>query len=187
VFSMKPDFDQVLERYEAWWDCQIVDRPPVWLTWGRPESERVGEPVKEHATLQDRWMDAEFQVECVEAWLHNTVHYADALPLAWPNLGPDVFAAFYGCPLEFGETTSWSEPILHGWDDASVAGLQLDMEGEYFRKIMEMTDALVDAGKGRFLVGYTDLHAGGDAIAAFRDPQQLCIDMVEHPAEVGAL
>ena len=187
MFSMKPDFDQVLERYEAWWDCQIVDRPPVWLTWQRPENERVGEPAKEHTTLRERWMDAEFQVACVEERLHNTVHDADALPLAWPNLGPDVFAAWYGCPLAFGETTSWSEPILHGWDDASVAGLQLDMDGLYFRKIMEMTDALVDAGKGRFIVGYTDLHGGADAIAAFRDPQQLCIDMVEHPAEVQAL
>ena len=37
------------------------------------------------------------------------------------------------------------------------------------------------------VVGYTDLHPGGDAIAAFRDPQQLCIDMIEHPKDIKAL
>ncbi len=36
-------------------------------------------------------------------------------------------------------------------------------------------------------MGYTDIHPGGDAVAAFRDPQQLCIDLLEQPGAVRDL
>lgn len=187
MFELKPDFDQVLARYEAWWACEIVDRPLVSITFPKPLAEHVPVPEKQHATLCERWMDTTFVVERAVTTLSNRVAYADALPVAWPNLGPEVFSAFYGCPLVFGETTSWSEPILEDWAPESVAALQLDRDNVYFQKILELMDALIEAGKDRFIVGYTDMHPGGDAIAAFRDPQKLCIDMIEHPAEIKAL
>ena len=188
MFEFKPDFEKVLQRFEAWWFCEIVDRPLVSIAFPKPEAEQVPVPrKKKYGSLRDQWMDTEYLVECAESRFANTVYYADSLPVAWPNLGPEIFSAFYGCPMEYGETTAWSVPILESWEPASVENLRLDLDGFYFRKIMEMTDALIEAGKGRFIVGYTDLHPGGDAIAAFRDPQQLCMDMIEHPAEIKAL
>lgn len=187
MFELKPDFDQVLDRYEAWWECAIIDRPLASITFPKPPDAQMPWPEKTHATFRARWMDTEFVVERTVANLTNRVFFADALPIAWPNLGPEVFSAFYGCPLEFGETTSWSEPVLEDWSPESVAKLHLDTDSVYFRKLMEITDALLDVGRGKFIVGYTDIHPGGDAIAAFRDPQRLCIDMIEHPAEIKAL
>jgi hypothetical protein len=187
MFKLKPDFEQVLTRYEAWWDCEIVDRPLVSMGFMKPSSEWVDAPTKTHPSWRARWMDTAYVVEQTAAALHNRIAYADALPIAWPNLGPEVFSAFYGCPLEFGETTSWSEPILTQWDPEAVALLRLDTGNLYYRKILELMDGLIEVGKGQFIVGYTDLHPGGDAIAAFRDPQSLCLDMVEHPDEVKAL
>lgn len=186
-FELKPDFEQVLERYEAWWACEIVDRPLVSISFPKPWAEQLPYPEKSHASFAERWMDAAYVVECMVAAVNNTVYYADALPIKWPNLGPEIFSAFYGCPLEFGETTSWSEPNLQDWTPESVAALRLDRENTYFLKILELTDALLEVAQGKFIVGYTDLHPGGDAIAAFRDPQQLCIDMIEYPAEVQSL
>lgn len=187
MFTLKPDFEQVLDRFEAWWEGTVLDRALTSIRFPRPFDQHIPFPEKIHATFRDRWMNTEFVVERAVAQLNNVVHYADALPITFPNLGPEVFSAFYGCPLEFGETTSWSEPILADWTPESVAKLQLDTNNVYFRKILEMTDALLEAGKGNFIVGYTDIHAGGDGIAAFRDPQKLCIDMIEHPAEIKAL
>jgi hypothetical protein len=187
MFELKPDFERVLDRYEAWWQCEIVDRPLVSMSFPKPESDRVPVPEKDHATLRERWMDTTYVVERTVAQLRNSVHYADALPVGYPNLGPEVFSAFYGCPLEFGETTSWSEPILSDWSPESVDRLRLDQNNVYFRKILELTDALLEVGRDTFIVGYTDIHPGGDAIAAFRDPQKLCIDMIEHPEAVKAL
>jgi hypothetical protein len=37
------------------------------------------------------------------------------------------------------------------------------------------------------MVGYTDLHPGLDCAAAWRDPQQLCIDMLDSPEQVSRL
>jgi hypothetical protein len=187
MYALKPDFAEVLKRYEAWWECEIVDRPLVSITYSKPVEQLRELPVKTHASWRDQWQDTEFVVERAVTALKNFVHYADALPVIFPNLGPEVFSAFYGCPLEFSETTSWSEPILENWEAESVEKLQMDLDSFYSRKILELTDALLAEAKGQFIVGYTDLHPGGDAIAAFRDPQQLCIDMVEQPAAIKAL
>ncbi len=187
MFELKPDFEEVLERYEAWWACAVIDRPLVSLTYPRPMEQQVPYPERAHRSFRQRWMDTEFTVARTVAQVRNQVYYADALPTSWPNLGPEVFSAFYGCPLEFGETTSWSEPILKDWRRESVDKVQLDRDNVYFRKILELTDALLEVARDTFIVGYTDIHPGGDAIAAFRDPQQLCIDMIEHPSEIKAL
>ena len=187
MFELKPDFEEVLNRYEAWWDCDIVDRPLVSMAFSVPQSECKPVPQKKHATVRERWMDTEHVVAQAEACLRNTVHFADCLPIAWPNLGPEVFSAFYGCEMEYGEETAWSKPVLADWSDESVDKLRLDRNTFYFRKLIEMTDALVEAGKGKFIVGYTDLHGGGDAIAAFRDPQELLIDTIEHPDAIKYL
>jgi len=187
MFELKPDFENVLNRFEAWWDCQILDRPLVSIPFFRKESERIQSPTSTHTTLRERWMDTDFLVAQAQVDMQNTVFYADALPVFTPNLGPEVFSAFYGCPLEFGEHTSWSEPILHDWSEKSLAKIQLDENNVYFRKILEMTNALLEVARGRFIVGYTDLHGGGDAIAAFMDPQKLLIGTIEYPNEIKSL
>ena len=187
MFELKPDFEDVLNRYEAWWDCDIVDRPLVSMSFSLPPSELKDVPQKEHTTVRERWMDTDHMVVQAEARLRNAVHFADSLPIAWPNLGPEVFSAFYGCEMEYGESTAWSRPVLADWSDQSIAKLQLDRNSFYFRKLIEMTEALLDAGTDTFIVGYTDLHGGGDGIAAFRDPQELLMDTIEHPDAIKRL
>jgi hypothetical protein len=187
MFELKPDFEEVLNRYEAWWHCEILDRPLVSIAFPVPEDKLIPLPQKEHANIRDRWMDTEYTISMAETRLRNTVHFADNLPIAFPDLGPEIFSAFYGCDMIYTENTSWSKPILVDWSEKSVNGLQLDMENFYFRKIAEMTDAFIEVGKGKFIVGYTDFHVGGDAIAAFRDPQALLIDTIEVPDKIKAL
>ncbi len=187
MFEFKPDFEDVLSRYEAWWKCAVTDRPLVGINFAKPEGERVPWPSQSHAAIRDRWMDAGHIVKSAEARMLNTEFFADSLPIAWPNLGPEIFSAFYGCEMEYGERTAWSKPVLHDWSAESLAGLRLDTGSFYFRKIMEITDALIENARDRYIVGYTDLHGGADAIAAFRDPQELLIDTIERPAEVKEL
>jgi len=187
MFEFKPDYEEAKKRIDAWWECEIIDRAMTYITFPKPESERIPLPRKQHATIRDRWLDTEYRAECAYAYAANTVHYADAMPVQWPNLGPDIFAGFYGCDIEFGESTSWSVPNLHDWSPESVAEIQFDPDNFWFKKIMEMIDAFLEVGKGKFIVGYTDIHPGADALAAFRDPQNLCLDMILHPDEVKSL
>jgi len=187
MFEFKPDYEKAKQRIEAWWHCEVTDRAMTYIMFPKPDKEQAPVPKKEHATLRERWLDTEFIVERTLAHISNTVYYADAMPIAYPNLGPDIMAAFYGCELDFGESTSWSVPILHDWKPGSVRRIKLDLDGFYFKKILELTDALLEVGRGRFIVGYTDLHGAADTVAAFRDPQALNIDVLEHPEEVKKL
>lgn len=180
-----PDWEKRLARQDAFWSCEIMDRPVVLMTLPKPNAEHPRPKRKEYATLRDRWMDTEYVVECALANVMNTEYLGDALPAAWPNLGPEVFSAFFGCEMEYGETTSWSIPILHDWADADK--IRFSEENFYWKKLIEMTDALLEIGKDTFHTGITDLHPGGDALAAFRDPQAMNIDMIEALDRIKAM
>ena len=102
--------------------------------------------------------------------------YAETFPVFWPNLGPEVYTAFHGSELEYMEVTSYSIPSVKNWED--INNIRFDKNNPYFKKLEEMTLLALEKCDGRYLVGYTDLHAGMDCVAAWRDPQQLCIDLL---------
>jgi len=179
----KPDAAEAIARMDAWWHHAILDRPTIQVT--APGTRKVPIPVKHHASLRDRWMDVEYNVERSAAICANTYWGGEQLPHIWPNLGPEVLSAALGAELVFGEDTSWSVPILHDWAD--VPRLRFDPHNEYMEAIVQMTHLGLELGRGKFLVGYTDIHPGGDLAASLRDPQQLCLDCVEAPEQVEAL
>ena len=186
MFEFKPDYEESKRRIEAFWDRELIDRPVVQFLVPKPPEEGVPEPPSGHHTPADRWLDAGYQAELTLARLSNLEFLGDTLPVAYPNLGPELFSAFYGCPIHFGDYgTSWTDPILDDWEDAGE--LEFDEDSFYLRKLHEMTDALLEAGEGKFITGMTDWHPGGDAIAAFRDPANLAMDMILHLDDVRAL
>ncbi len=183
MFALKPDYEQAKKRIDAFWERQVIDRPVVQFILSRPPSELQPLPSSRHISPAERWMDAVYQAELALATLFNGLYPGDTLPIAWPNLGPEIFAAFYGCSLEFGDYgTSWTTPILKDWSQAG--SIHLDWKNRYLKKLLEMTDVLLEFGRDLFIVGMTDWHPGGDALAALRDPQNLALDLVEHPDEV---
>ncbi|TFG46628.1 MAG: trimethylamine corrinoid protein 2, partial [Candidatus Brocadiia bacterium] len=86
MFTLKPDYEKVLARYEAWWECEIVDRPLVSITFPRPERERQELPEKAHTSYRERWLDTQYIIDRTVVDLNNQVFYADALPAVFPNL-----------------------------------------------------------------------------------------------------
>ncbi len=179
------DWQMRLRRQEAFWSRAILDRPVAIMQCRNEKADHPWPAKKEWASHRERWFDAEFHAEAALANVMHTHFLGDALPGAWPNLGPEVFSAFFGAELEYGPSTSWSIPNLEDWD--KVDNLRFSEDNFYWRQIMKMTDLLLEMGRGMFYTGVTDLHPGGDAIAAFRDPLNLNIDMVEEPEKVKAL
>lgn len=181
------DFDMAMKRVYAWYENEIIDRPPVRFVAHNAFLESAKEDISTLSPAEKKswWFDVEMQVDLFIKSIEGRNFHGETFPVFFPNLGPDVYAAFYGAELEFGEVTSWSIPLVRKWDD--VAKLQLDMENEYFRKLEELTDFALQKSAGKFLVGYTDLHPGLDCVAAWRDPQQLCFDMIDNPEKVQEL
>ena len=180
-----PDWEMRIARQDACWEREILDRPVVCMAVPKDPPECAVPAVRPYASLKDRWLDTERVVEEAVAAVRNTHYLGDALPIAWPNLGPEVFSAFFGCDMEFGETTTWAVPCIHEWTDAGR--FRFSKDNPDWRKLEEMTDALLEAGNGLYYTGLSDIHPGGDAIAAFRDPQQLNLDLLLHPDEVREL
>jgi hypothetical protein len=180
-----PDWEKRIARTDAFWEGGIIDRPVISINIRRMGGTKPGLSGKEYGSLRDRWLDVDRMVELALDNAENTEYYGDALPYVWPNLGPDVFAAFFGSRLEFAESTSWVEPLINDWSEADKA--QFSTDNFYWKKIAEMTEALLQAGQGRYYVGLTDLHAGGDALAALRGPQNLAVDMLDNPDKVREL
>ena len=181
------DFDMSMKRVYAWYENEIIDRPPVRFVAHNAFLESAKEDISQLPPAEKKawWFDAEIQIELFIKSIEGRRFHGETFPVFFPNLGPDVYASFYGAELEFGEVTSWSIPLVREWADAEE--LQLDKDNEYFRKLEELTRLALDQCSGKFLVGFTDLHPGLDCVAAWRDPQQLCFDMIDNPKMVKEL
>jgi len=182
----KPDFDAAVARVEAWFNHEKLDRPLV--RFSEHNAEFAGSrPLQDYTwpNLKARWFDAEYQVDFFLESIRGRTFYGETFPVFFPNLGPNVYAAFHGLELEFGEVTSWIRHTVKDWDD--LGRLKFSHENEYFQGIENLTRVALEKCRGKFLVGYTDLHGSLDCVADWRDPQQLCLDIFDHPDKVHAM
>lgn len=175
-----PHFEQAMKRIYAWYEGEILDRVPVRFqahnaAFNLGDSEGKTPPEEQ----KKRWFDVERQVEEYLKSIEGKRFHGETFPMFNPNLGPDVYAAFYGSELTFGEVTSWSHPIIHDWDD--MEKLKLDMTNEYFTTVEALMRCGIEMCTGKSLVGYTDLHPGVDCAMAWRGTEKLCLDLVESP------
>lgn len=179
------DWDRRIARQDAWWDRAVLDRPMCLITFPKPAPETPWPLEKSYSSMRDRWMDADRVAACAAATVRNTAYCGDALPTAWPNLGPEVFSAFFGVELEYTAETSWAVPVIEDW--TRTEHVRFSRDSLYWKKLVEMTEALLDAGRNLFYVGMTDFHPGGDALAAFRDPADLNTDLLLYPNEIRSM
>ncbi|MBI2940158.1 MAG: hypothetical protein HYY04_06925 [Chloroflexi bacterium] len=178
--EFKEDWPEARERLEAWWSREVLDRAVIAVT-ARRDGYENWEPRKPDPVML-RWTDVEWVLESAQQQMRATYYGGEAFPFFFPNVGPDVFAAYLGCPLEFAETTSWSLPIVEDWND--VGRFRFDPNNRWWKLTLELIEAALEVSPGRFLVGLTDIHGGMDAISALRGPQRLCVDLLENPKPV---
>lgn len=181
-----PDFEQAMRRIEAWFDHQMIDRPPVRFSQHNAQFASAGGMAgRTWPDERARWFDAEYQVDLFLESVRGRTFHGETFPVFSPNLGPNVYAAFHGGELEFGEVTSWIRHCVNDWDDA--ARLVFSTDNPYYRKIEELTRVALQKCGGQFLVGYTDLHGSLDCAADWRNPQLLCMDLLDCPERVHEL
>jgi hypothetical protein len=183
----KPDSARCLARIEAWFNQAVLDRPPIRFYHHNVEYEGGAalDPAR-WATLRDRWFDVEYQVEAFERSIAGRTFHAETFPVFWPNLGPNVYSAFYGGELEFAEVTSWYAPLITDLEDLSVLAPD-PLTSVYFRKLDELTRAALERCAGKYLVGYSDLHPSLDCVAAWRGIPALCMDLATAPDKLEPL
>lgn len=186
--ELKPDFDQVLRRFEAWWHCELIDRPLLTMGVKRAVAgnargrTRRDHATPGHATLRDAWMDREAACDRFEAELAGREFLAESVPIFWPNVGPEVVATLFGSELDFSEHSSWSHPVAGSCRE--ILTMKPNFDNPYWGAIRRGTDYSLQRGRGKWITGLTDLHTNGDLLAALRDPQNLCMDLIDDPEGV---
>ena len=181
----KPDFEKCLQRIYAWYEQEMIDRVPVRFIAHNAAFNVESRQQKSPEEWKQLWFDEERRVAEFIKSIEGLTFHGETFPIFDPNLGPDVYAAFYGAELTFGEVTSWSHPIIREWSD--MDRLKLDMSNQYFTKIEALMTCALEQCRGKFLVGYTDLHPGEDCAMAWRGSQQLCMDLYDHPDQAKQL
>lgn len=178
-------FPGTVRRFVAWWNNEVLDRPPLTLSV-KPTRPYTG-PVSQHARVRDKWLDAEFRVDEMIARVACTDFVADRFPIVMPNSGPELVATLFGCELEYSTDssgTSWSVPIVHDpqSDWPKIIARKPDFAGSpWWRLIEDATRLAIERCEGRYIVAFTDIHDAFDTLAALRDPQSLCLDVIDCP------
>lgn len=180
----KPEFEELRTYYEAFWNCEVLDRVAVSVTAPRAGCPQAGykwhKPSFVAAEPVERILDA-FEKEA------GYIYYGGlAVPQFCPNFGPDVFSGFLGVRLNYSkdsDSTSWadwSEPFLSNYENLS--SLKIDSGNVLYKKYLELLNLGVERGKGKYIVGNTDLHAGFDSLAVLRGgPDKASMDLIENP------
>ncbi len=93
----KPDMETCLKRIEEWFKGNLMDRPPVRFSQHNADFN-VSKHLKEKKwkSLEERWFDVEYHIEFFRESIKGKTFYGETFPVFWPNLGPNVFAAFFG-------------------------------------------------------------------------------------------
>ncbi len=127
-----------MQRIDAWFAHDMIDRPPVRFSEHNAEFESSHTLAgRTWPDLQARWFDAEFHVDSYLESIGGRTFYGETFPVFWPNLGPNLYAAFHGAELDFGEVTSWIRPCVQERGD--IKHLRFSRDNVYFRKIEELT------------------------------------------------
>ncbi|HRU04367.1 MAG TPA: hypothetical protein P5137_01170 [Candidatus Brocadiia bacterium] len=179
----KPDWDEVTKRWDAFWEGEILERPPVLISVpkpGAPERPRPGQL----AGFVHGFRQA---AEMFDAFAETRLFLGDLPPLFQPGFGPDQYAAFFGAELHTSpdsDHTNWAEPFVEDWD--AVLPLRFNPANKTWQSLLEYYRAAAAVAKGRFLLGQQDFHGNLDALSAMRSPERLCMDLAEVPEKIDA-
>jgi len=180
----KEDWREAQERWKAWWDGEIIDR--VAITIDAPRTGLNPNETPSWATWDFcRYpLDPEMVIRRFEGFCSNTHFGGEAFPNLWINLGGPILAAYMGSQVEFRSDTVWFNP-LGGWD--KLLDVRFDPANEHWKLTKRLTEISVERGKGRFIVGMTDLGGACEALGMLRGVKNFAVDLFTREKELKAL
>jgi hypothetical protein len=89
-----PDFSTSMKRVYAWYQNQILDRPPVRFIAHNAFLEAANQDISalSRQEKEDWWFNTELQVDLFERSVAGHRFHGETFPVFFPNLGPDVYA-----------------------------------------------------------------------------------------------
>ena len=178
IWIKEKQLTRTLTRNKAFWKGELEEYPLMWVTV--PDAKAGKAPIGPVDELL-MWTDIDYVMASAEHQLSSTYFAGDSLPVYNPWLGPDQFAGWLGAELILKpkEFTSWAKPFVDDWNN--FERLKINPDNCWWKLYLEIVRASVDAGEGKWVTAYPDLHSGIDALSAIRGPENLMIDMINIP------
>jgi len=196
----KPNWNETQERFIEWWKGDLHESPLVSLIVKRdtptePLEPEVASFLSNEASHIAGATAAKTEIEygpgehyfsdmpAVLTRFRNSMrmsNYAlDSYPSLDLNFGPGSLALYMGCEPKFSPETVWFNPCVHdSWENYPLV---YDKDNYWWKEHFRVLKEAQDSAKGEFLVNIPDIVENMDILAAMRNPEILCIDMLDEP------
>lgn len=177
------DWKRIKANSALWWAGKL-ERPLIQIRLKGKDAKRLEPdvPYYDFTAFYDLSIPAEKIVDRWDYELSRTRFLGDAFPQIWPNFGPGIMAGFQGAKLTRQKDTVWFHfcPIPE-LDDLNF---EFDLQNIWLKRIQSIVKAAVDRWEGKVQIGMTDLGGNLDILSSFRTPQNLILDLYDHPDAV---
>ena len=176
--EFRPDFPEVAQRFERWWNREPTDRP-IFLGTVNSDPSR---PITRRLDLLDD-PDAWFEAKLAD--VRQARRIGDALPSIRADIGPAALGAVLGAPTfpSESEDTAWTEAfITDDWSNAPK--WELDENNTWWQLLNQLVSRVAEDAPGRYLVNLPDFGGAADALLNMRGAEPICMDALEQPDRI---
>jgi len=191
----KPGWDRSLERWRAFWNGELADRPPVIIyqmaAFASDIASVEAEVAAPNAVLahQMAYYDPAQNLDLLEKAERGLADHAqmpdDMPPALVAGGGVHFTGAVFGTPLRVTANMLTPEPIIQDWSE--LASLRYDPQNPWVQRALTLARQLVARSGGRYAVAPGLIEGPSDVCAALRGITRLAGDLYEYPAEVARL
>jgi hypothetical protein len=177
---LKENSDEAKERMNAWWDCEIIDRPAIAYSY-RKVNFKTSDGFNNWDLAKDIDNIADYQFKFVKN-AQNRYFGGEQFPNLWPNYGPGIVAAVLGVVPEFKAGTVWfHRPTPIDQIVSLLESVKLDANNEWYMRLVRIITFAVEKSNGLYGVGQPDLGGVLDILSSFLGPEDLIINMRRKP------
>ncbi len=183
----KPDLEEAANRWNAYYEGEIIDRPIVCVHAPKDGFAAV-DPIDTNDYHDKVFGDMDIRIDKVMKRAEATFYGGEAIPDYFPSLGPDELAVFCGGELQWSGNkdgwlmTNWSKPVVKDWE--SFLPVALDESNGLWQLLLKTYRRAAEKMAGKMLLCPPDLHSNMDLLSALRGPQDLCTDLLDMPETI---
>jgi len=181
----KPDWEQTMENYKAWWNREDIGRCALSVVAPKAGVKDLKPPALPEK-VADRWMDHEYLKQINEFHMATTFYGGEAFPIWNPGYCWEGMFAYLGGKLTLAETTAWGDPMISEGEltDYDCKQFQVDYTSDIWKKSVGLHELAVRESKGKSLPYIAALGVIGDVLASIRSSEQMLYDMMDCPDKV---
>jgi len=181
----KPDWEQTMENYKAWWNRENFGRCALAVTAPKAGTEHLNRPPFP-PKVEDRWLDHTYLKEINEYRMKTTFYGGEAFPIWCPGYSWEGMSAYFGIHITLDENTGWGDPIIAEGEltDYDFRKLKVKYDSDAWKKSVALHQLAAKESVGKSLPYIAAMGSVGDVLAGLRSSFQLLYDCVDCPEYV---